>query len=100
MHYKIRYSDEYQEWFQDQSLKSRLQITDRLDRIRFEGHFGKHKAIDDVITELKWENGRRIYYAYAELREIILLIGGNKNGQSKNIRQAKSILEKNLCQSR
>lgn len=38
------------------------------------------------------EDGRRVYYVYLQDEEILLLLGGNKNGQSYDINQAKKIL--------
>lgn len=84
-------SPEYQQWFDVQNLKVQRQIAVRLAHIAVDGYFGNYKELDDEISELKWLNGRRIYYAYIEELNIILLLGGNKNGQSKDITQAKKI---------
>ena len=46
------------------------------------------------ISELKWDNGRRIYYAHLVQQNILLLLGGNKNGQDKDIRKAQKIFTK------
>jgi len=46
--------------------------------------------------ELKWKNGRRVYYADIPEKKILLLLGGNKNGQDKDIRQAKKIFNKHV----
>ncbi len=95
-HYKLYRSDEYQEWFDDQGLKSQLQIDERLFKIEEEGYFGDHKFLTntEIIWELRWLNGRRVYYAYIAELDIVLLLGGNKNGQSKDITRAKKIFRK------
>ena len=83
------------EWFERETPKSRIQIEDRLSRIRDFGHFGKARDLGDSLAELKWENGRRVYFALtldSDDRVVILILGGNKNGQSKDIRQARKIL--------
>lgn len=49
-----------------------------------------------IIWELKWVGGRRIYYAYLPAQKILLLLGGNKNGQDKDIKQAKKIYAKTV----
>lgn len=77
-----------------ETYKSRVQIADRLSKIQMEGYFGDHKPVGGDVWELKWINGRRVYYAYFAESNIILLIGGNKNGQSKDITKAKKILKK------
>ena len=92
--YAIYKTPEYQEWFESQPLKAQVQIEDRLSKIEVEGYFGEHKFLSDGIWELKWKNGRRVYYAYIPEQNILLLFGGNKNGQSKDITQAKKNLRK------
>lgn len=96
--YKIYKSVEYQDWIEEQSFKSRVQIAERLSKIEEEGYFGNHKYLTDVVWELKWLNGRRVYYAYIAELDILLLLGGNKNGQDKDITQAKRIFKKYLRQ--
>lgn len=90
--YTIYNTRQYDEWFGEQPAKSQVQILDRISRIQDEGHFGDHKDVGGDVWELKWTNGRRIYYAYIPDKKILLILGGNKNGQSKDIRQAKKIL--------
>ncbi len=48
-------------------------------------------ALKDKIWELKFNDGRRIYYAYIPEKNILLLLGGNKNGQEKDINKAKKL---------
>lgn len=79
-----------------ETAKSQVQILGRISRIREEGYFGDYKKVDDLVWELRWKCGRRIYYAHIPEKKILLLLGGNKNGQSKDIRQAKKILHENI----
>lgn len=92
--YKLYKTEEYQVWFEGEPLKAQVQIYERLSRITTDGYFGDHKLLTDNIWELKWVNGRRLYYAYFADEEILLLLGGNKNGQNKDINQAKKIFKK------
>lgn len=95
--YQILRTPEYRCWHEEQSEKSKVQIDDRLSKIQDEGYFGDHKNVSsnsEGVWELKWKNGRRIYFAYIPERKILLLLGGNKNGQNKDIRKAKSIFTK------
>lgn len=94
--YKLYRTHEYDAWLEQQTFKSQVQIADRLSKIELEGYFGNHKLLEDNIWELKWENGRRVYFAYISSLDILILLGGNKNGQSKNITQAKRIYRKNV----
>lgn len=95
MYYNAYETEEYSEWLSTQSLKSRMQIHDRISKIEDEGYFGNHKYLaDEDIWELKFNDGRRIYYVVIEDMDVILLLGGNKNGQTKDIKKASSILRK------
>ena len=65
-----------------------------MEKIETEGHFGTiREDLGKGVSELKWKNSRRIYYAYIPKENILLLLGGNKNGQSKDITQAQKILK-------
>lgn len=91
MKYRILVTDEYLEWRSEETARSQVQIALRLDKIIEYGHFGDHKLVSDRIWELKWKNGRRIYYTLIPENQVLLLLGGNKNGQSKDIGQAEKI---------
>lgn len=93
MRYKILRTIEFDNWLADESFKSQFQIEKRISNIEMDGHFGTKKDVGDNIWELKWQNGRRVYYAYLVEQNILLLLGGNKNGQSHDIKQAKKILK-------
>jgi putative addiction module killer protein len=93
MRYQFVKTIEYEEWLVGETRKSLVQIAKRLSNIETDGFFGKNRYLDDFLWELKWENGRRIYYAIIPPNNIVLLLGGNKNGQSKDIAQAKKILK-------
>jgi putative addiction module killer protein len=99
MLYEIYTAREYDDWFDDQQPKVRSQIENRLYKIMVDGHWGDCKRLDSDIWELRWENGRRIYYAYLTDYNLLMLIGGNKNGQSKDITQAKKVLRKRATEA-
>lgn len=96
--YIIEVTDEFFEWLAELQEKRRNQVADRITRIQESGHFGDYKCISEGIFELRWKNGTRVYYVlYEENGEIVLLLtGGNKNGQSKDISRAEKIADKYL----
>lgn len=47
--YRIYREPEYDEWFKKETCRSQLQIEDRLDRIKDEGHFGHHKYLENNV---------------------------------------------------
>ena len=93
--YTIIFSSAYEEWFFNQPEKYKAHIAGKLDNIKYKDHFGDHKLIDSTnnLWKLRWRNGRRMYFVYLSKQEILLLLGGNKNGQSQNIKKAKNILK-------
>src|SRR6478736_5803503 len=94
MKYEIIRAEEFSEWLEKQTIKSQVQINNRISLIRLEGYFGSTNILKDGVFELKWKNGCRVYYAYLEEFNVLLLLGGNKNGQDYDIKQAKKILKK------
>lgn len=84
----------YEEWFQAQTEKSKIQIKKRLDNIKKEGHFGHIRDLGDGLFELKFNDGRRIYYTVIPVNSVVLLLGGCKNGQDRDIQKAKNSIEK------
>lgn len=85
---KLPYSD----WENSLSAKDRAVITTRLIRIR-RGNLGDCKPIKGVngIYEFRIDfgPGYRIYYGVQGKRIILLLCGGNKKTQKKDIQCAK-----------
>ncbi len=94
--YTIYNTPEYDHWLEEQTAKSQVQIRSRISHIQDEGYFGDNKDVGDNIGELRWKNGRRVYYTIIPKRQILLLLGGNKNGQDKDIRQAKKIFTNHI----
>ena len=81
------------EWLD--SLKDKLgqaKILTRIHRAEI-GNFGDHKRIGGGVNELKITHGPgyRVYYGIDDSGDlIILLVGGNKSTQEKDIEKAKS----------
>ena len=83
---------EFDDWFEQQHSRTKVKIEARLDRIQEEGYFGWVKKFDG-ITELKWTSNLRIYLKESNQQVVIVLLGGNKNGQKKDIQKAKKLIE-------
>ena len=73
---------------------TRIRIQSRLTRL-LENNFGDHKKIDNEISELRFKfgSGYRIYYTEVDNIIVLLINGGDKSTQSKDINKAKSILQ-------
>jgi putative addiction module killer protein len=97
--YRLLETEEFEDWLNGETARSRRQIGLRLGKIRLDGHFGTKNNVSrnekgdlkDQVWEIKFNDGRRIYYAIIPEKNIILLLGGNKNGQSKDIAKSKAL---------
>lgn len=83
-------TDEFDLGYERQNIKTQVVVTARLRRMREEGYFGWVKKFDGLM-ELKWTSGLRLYLIEKHNEQVIILLGGNKNGQKKDIEKAKKI---------
>lgn len=74
------------EWYFQLDRGDRSRVDARIERILNEDHFGWVRRFSGM-TEIKWRRGLRVY-ALEQGSRVILLFGGNKNGQEKDIFQA------------
>lgn len=94
---RVKRTEEFVEWFDSLTVKDQAQIDARLQRIEQYDHFGDAKDLGDGLAELRWANGRRVYFTRAldERGQLVLvLLGGLKNAQKKDIKQARLLLRK------
>ena len=94
---EIKTTKEFNEWLKEQNGTVQKQVRSRLLKIKTDNHFGTNsKDLKNGLKELKWTNGTRVYFTI-ELENgqiMIVLLGGNKNGQNKDISKARKILER------
>jgi putative addiction module killer protein len=76
----------------DSSARAKIRV--RLDRVRL-GNLGDYKALGNGISELriKYGPGYRVYYGQSGKKIILLLIGGDKSSQQKDIKKAQKFWE-------
>lgn len=94
--YQLTKTPEFDKWFKKlKDSQAKKQILGRLLRIQEDGFFGDSKGVGDNISELRFHVGAgyRIYYAVLGDVVVLLLCGGDKGSQTKDIRQAKDILK-------
>ena len=65
----------------------------RIKKLEKDEHFGDCEPVGDGIRELKihYSKGYRVYFKEIDGKIIILLIGGDKSTQQKDIEKAKDI---------
>lgn len=95
--YFIEKTLEFDKWFRKlNDLRAKAKILFRLQKLEIEEHFGDSKSVGNGIGELKinYAKGYRIYFKEIDGKIIILLIGGDKSTQQKDIEKAKEIWDK------
>ena len=93
----IEKTREYQDWFNSpQDKQARARILVRIDRLQ-DGNAGDVSPVGEGVSELRlhFGSGWRVYYTERNGQIIILLAGGNKSTQTKDIKLAQ-ILARNL----
>ena len=85
----------YRDWInslRDRTGRARIQV--RVDRL-VHGNPGQYRRLTDSVCELKIDfgPGYRVYYIEREGEIIILLAGGDKSSQQKDIKTALSLAQ-------
>lgn len=87
---QVRVTKAYLDWINrlhDRAARARIQM--RVDRL-VHGNPGKFRNLQGGISELKidYGPGYRVYYTIRHQEIIILLIGGDKSTQTRDIKAA------------
>ena len=93
--YLIEKTDEFDKWLRKlKDLRAKAKILVRIQKLETNEHFGDNESVGDGIRELKidYAKGYRIYFKEKDGKIIILLVGGDKSTQHKDIERAKLIL--------
>ena len=88
-HYNDYLFDRWIAKLRDERAKARMLV--QLDRLRF-GLTGDWKPVDQGVFELRVFEGKgyRVYFAHQGKIRVILLCGGDKSTQARDIQLAKS----------
>lgn len=83
----------YAEWFaglRDRAAKTRIDI--RIRRLSL-GNPGDVKAVGEGLSELRIDHGPgyRVYFVQKDNTCVVLLAGGDKSTQDRDIRQARAL---------
>ncbi len=82
-------------WLKTLDATVRKRILLRLERLK-DGNFGDFKQINEYLYELRFDIGAgyRIYYTIENEIIVLLINGGDKKSQLKDIKKATEILNK------
>ncbi|MGQ1890138.1 type II toxin-antitoxin system RelE/ParE family toxin [Thermophagus sp. OGC60D27] len=95
--YFIEKTVEFDKWLRKlKDFRAKAKILFRIQKIENDEHFGDCEPVGDGIFELKinYAKGYRVYFKEKDKKIILLLIGGNKSTQQKDIEKAKEIWRK------
>lgn len=93
----IEKTTEFDKWLKKlNDVKAKAKILFRIQKLENDEHFGDCKTVVDGIREMRvnFAKGYRIYFKEKDGKIIVLLIGGDKSTQQKDIKKAKEIWEK------
>ncbi len=92
----VETTEYFEKWLRKlRDRKAKAKIFVKLKQLEF-GNFGDHKSVGSGLSELKiaYGPGYRLYYTIRDQRIVIMVIGGDKSSQSKDIEKAQSILKR------
>jgi len=90
---EVRQTDKYSEWFDAlQDKQARARINTRIRRLSL-GNPGDVKPVGEGVSELRidYGPGYRVYFTQRGREVVILLAGGDKRTQDKDIQAAREL---------
>lgn len=81
----------FTEWLESRDQKTQDRIQERLNRLAG-GNFGDRKPVGEGVFEMRlhFGAGYRIYFSEADSTTVLLLCGGDKSSQDRDIARAKT----------
>lgn len=92
--FRVEKTEEFDKWLKKlNDLKAKAKVLFRIQKLENDEHFGDFKPVGDGILEIRinYAKGYRIYLKEKNDKLIILLIGGEKSTQDRDIKKAKLI---------
>lgn len=93
----IEKTSEFDKWLKKlKDFKAKAKILFRIQKLETNEHFGDCKAVGTGIREMRinFAKGYRVYFKEKDRKIIVLLFGGDKSTQQKDIKKAKDIWKK------
>lgn len=95
--YILEKTAEFDKWLRKlKDLRAKAKILFRLQKIEDDEHFGECEPVGNGIRELKinYARGYRVYFKESDGKIILLLVGGDKSTQQRDIEKAQEILNR------
>lgn len=92
----------FREWLlglRDKTIRAKVRA--RLDRLAL-GYLGDTRKVGDSLFELRFHTGPgyRVYFGLIDTRAVLILLGGDKGSQARDIRRARIYWDDYLRRSR
>ena len=92
---RVEQTNEYRDWIdalRDRSVRARILV--RVDRL-VHGNPGQHRHLTEGVSELKIDlgPGYRVYYSQRGERLLLLLAGGDKSTQQRDVLRAVELVK-------
>ena len=87
-------TSEFDKWIRKlKDIRAKSKILFRIQKLETDEHFGDCKPVGAGISEMRinYAKGYRVYFKEKDNKIVILLIGGYKSTQQKDIEKAKEI---------
>ena len=86
----ILYTQVFQDWLKGlRDQRAKASILTRLRRVE-EDNFGDHESVGEGVSELRVDIGQgyRVYYTVRRATVVVLLCGGSKSSQRRDVKRA------------
>lgn len=93
--FTVRQTQEFQDWLDGlKDIKAQLRIVARL-RLAEAGNLGDWKSVGNKVSEIRiaFGPGYRLYFTKRQNVLIVMLAGGDKSTQARDIKRAQKILQ-------
>ncbi len=90
----IEKTSEFDKWIRKlKDIRAKSKVLFRIQKLETDDHFGDCNPVGDGISEMRinYAKGYRVYFKEKENKIVILLIGGDKSTQERDIEKAKKI---------
>ena len=91
---EVRQTSQYQSWFEGlRDREAKFRIVARIRRLSL-GYFGDVRSVGGGVSELRIARGHgcRVYCHQERSSSILLLCGGDKSSQRRDIQRAKALV--------
>ena len=101
--YAVRTTAAFDGWMRSlRDAKGRAQILARIKRVRAYGHFGDCDGVGEGVSEMRIHvgPGYRVYFTLEGRESVLLLCGGDKSSQGRDIARAKAMARTGVSDER